>query len=620
MVVETTFSRTSGLRMFCAVFIILIFLISIAFSFSRRAPRRLVPIRFPGQVVGRVEGAALVATDDRDHPGILGYWPSGTLPPGVYDIEMSYSSSPDVNGSWEEMDYGTHLIEKGRLPASAAGAIHKELSVSESDDGKQMGYYVRYAGAGTLKVNALSIRRRMSLSKIVSDGFLAGLLISAIFLVGVRFRAGISVLGKLPKTRCIPAIVIMGMGTAIVFCVIMKKIFDMDYPYDTFLVYPATRFSDFFNNYELLKPENLFNNAHFPFSLFIEYMFTKLPRHISFVLFVSIFMLFFIWNTMLYIYDKNKSVVENLSVFFVLTFTYPFLFAIDRGNFELYIYIFISCFIYFLYVKPNMVGAILSISFAITMKLFPAVLLLLFLKERKYKECCLVIFCCVAITLLVLLILGGSFYGNIYNFMDSIKQYSALYVVGNQGFAPGLAFGHSLYGIIRLFFQYVFTSFYFDHIAYINRIYMLFTLIYIMFIAWCVLMYKLPLWKQVALLVMSFDILPYTSADYKLLHIYIPVLLFLKCEDKTPADTVSAFLFGLLLIPKSYYIFPGVVCDVGYAASISIIINPLIMLFFTGYIIYSAPKPFPVLHYSKYFAKRFLYGLSTGSLWLKTKH
>ena len=94
------------------------------------------------------------------------------------------------------------------------------------------------------------------------------------------------------------------------------------------------------------------------------------------------------------------------------------------------------------------------------------------------------------------------------------------------------------------------------------------------------------------MLIFSFNLLPYISADYKLIHIFIPMLLFINCEKESSFRLLSAILFGLLLIPKAYYHFSGIVSAESGAPdiSISIIINPLIMLIFSIVIMYEGLK------------------------------
>jgi hypothetical protein len=167
-----------------------------------------------------------------------------------------------------------------------------------------------------------------------------------------------------------------------------------------------------------------------------------------------------------------------------------------------------------------------------------------------------------------------------------LNIYNQVYVIGTPGVAFGLGFGHSLFGIIRLFFQYCMSDFYFNNAYALMKGYMLFSLVYISLIALYIMFVEKIFWKQIALLVFSFNLLPYVSADYKLIHLFIPLLLFINAEEKSDHDLLYIVLFGLLMIPKAYFLFPGIRSDSGFAdISISIIINPILMLIFSLIII-----------------------------------
>ena len=99
------------------------------------------------------------------------------------------------------------------------------------------------------------------------------------------------------------------------------------------------------------------------------------------------------------------------------------------------------------------------------------------------------------------------------------------------------------------------------------------------------------LWKQVALLVFAMILLPYQSADYKLLYIFFPLYLFINTNEKAKSDLYYSLMFALLLIPKAYYFFPNIKSDSGTSdISISVLMNPLIILAMSLVIISSSLK------------------------------
>ena len=69
----------------------------------------------------------------------------------------------------------------------------------------------------------------------------------------------------------------------------------------------------------------------------------------------------------------------------ILFLTYPFLFTMDRGNIEILLFISLLFFLYYFLQKKFVLSAIF-LSIAIAMKAFPAVFLILYLPEKKYRE------------------------------------------------------------------------------------------------------------------------------------------------------------------------------------------------------------------------------------------
>ena len=78
------------------------------------------------------------------------------------------------------------------------------------------------------------------------------------------------------------------------------------------------------------------------------------------------------------------------------------------------------------------------------------------------------------------------------------------------------------------------------------------------------------------LLVIAINLFPYVSADYKLIHLFIPLILFFISRSDDDSHKKYAILFGLLFIPRSFY---WIMSEQGYVSA-SIILNPLIMCMF----------------------------------------
>src|SRR4051812_5553015 len=115
--------------------------------------------------------------------------------------------------------------------------------------------------------------------------------------------------------------------------------------------------------------------------------------------------------------------------------------------------------------------------------------------------------------------------------------------------APGILYGHSLLGGARiLYVQHM------PPVAAVLKPYTIVSLLSLPGISYVVVFRIRELWRRVAVIVMSLNLLPYTSTDYKLLHIYIPMFLFINAITRDRLDRVYALLFALLLAPK-YYVY-----------------------------------------------------------------
>ena len=66
------------------------------------------------------------------------------------------------------------------------------------------------------------------------------------------------------------------------------------------------------------------------------------------------------------------------------------------------------------------------------------------------------------------------------------------------------------------------------------------------------------LWKQITLLTCGICLLPYTSTDYKLLHFFLPFVVYLNTDNKNDRlDLIYLILFCLVLMPKTYFYLRG---------------------------------------------------------------
>ncbi|MBM4137866.1 MAG: DUF2029 domain-containing protein [Nitrospira sp.] len=225
------------------------------------------------------------------------------------------------------------------------------------------------------------------------------------------------------------------------------------FPRNTYLPAPITRFGDFYNMYSAWTQHKFagvgYGLSYFPAAYLIVHPFTLIKDpYKSVAVFETIFVIFFVCYT--YRYFPWHNVYDKLLSTLVLTlFTYPVAFTWHTGNLEAALFILV-CLFYINYSKGNIRFANFFIAFAISSKLFPGVFLVLYLRDKKFKDLIWVVFYCAILSVVPLLIFkGGILDGfDIYlsNLRASQEMYNQLMIIGR----PGVHFGHSLINGIRV--------------------------------------------------------------------------------------------------------------------------------------------------------------------------
>ena len=358
---------------------------------------------------------------------------------------------------------------------------------------------------------------------------------------------------------------------------------NLAYPYNTFLFGPTDRFMDFVwpfnisaNPYLVARPD--FQN--FPALYRLASLFALLPLPIALILFMLLFVFGFfrICQSQLKVADRLVS-FQNAFIFTFLA--YPFLFALDRENFEIVAF-FCLFFFVFWYRKNPLLSAIL-LGVAIALKGFPVILAILLFSDRRFKEILIAAGVALGTTFLSYISYPGGLVVNITNHLRNLSLYNAFYATK----MAGLSFGNSLFGAIK-FIGLLF------HPGWVQTgtpqglvtAYTIIILIVLALLSLYVIFIEKDFWKKVTLLVCALNLFPLVSGDYKLLHLFIPLFLFINETAQKKSDRLILVLFALLLIPKDYFHLP-----ILPETSISILLNPLLMLTLMAVLIVNRLKP-----------------------------
>ncbi len=256
--------------------------------------------------------------------------------------------------------------------------------------------------------------------------------------------------------------------------------------------------------------------------------------------------------------------------------SYPVLFCLDRGNFECVIFLALAGSI-FLYGRGKTVWSALLLGLVVSAKPYAVVFVVLYASDRRFKEIAVSLGTALLLTVGALVALPGSILNNLGMLQISMELYTKFYVLENEG----MYFGSSLYGMLKVL---IYSS---DWIKRgdafpqtFMKVYFYFSVFFFALISLLICVLRMEFWKKIALLVCCMNLLPYVCGDYRLIHLFIPLLLFLRERELAWGDKLTAVLFALLLIPKGFYhfVFNHSVIVNAFEVTDSIVANPLLML------------------------------------------
>jgi len=367
-------------------------------------------------------------------------------------------------------------------------------------------------------------------------------------------------------------IIVAGLVFSVLFHLAQAFVFNLNsYPYNTFLFDQAYRFTDFNTIYTAtagLDPFKAAVSVYPPFTYLVMFPFTKLSMNVALGLMLAGFTLFLLW----YVYRTVSGIDPErgyMKTGVLALLSYPFLFTFDRANMEVFVFILSALFIYF-YQKKEDWKSVCCLAGAIAMKVYPGALLLVLLADRKYKKAFCTLLVGAALTLGSMLVLKGGVAASYAGLVHNLEGFRHHYFHNSLGVQHNL----SLFGVMWL--AYVF----FLHTSAVPETgyFLAMVLLFIALALYLVFVEK-ELWRSVTLIVLYFLVAPQVSFDYKMVNLFVPIMLFFGRSSETRSSLFFASAFALLCIPKDYFL---ILDDV----SIAVIINPLLILLMMGVLVY----------------------------------
>lgn len=301
-------------------------------------------------------------------------------------------------------------------------------------------------------------------------------------------------------------------------------------------------------------------SSYFPLTHVFLFPFAQLPYAVAFSLYVAVFLgvaLLAVWRAV----PRAPVPARALQAGALVLLSGPVLFLLDRGNIEGLVFVGMLAAV-LAYREGRPTAAALLLAFPIALKGAAAVLLLLFLRDRRWRALALSIGAVTVATIASFAVLQGSFADNVEGFRRALQGAEGLSETGTHG----VQYSTSLKALMVVFGQ-VDENFYFWVENY--------TVLAVALLAIATLgtlLLPLRLWERVALIVAVIVLAPALSFEYRMVHLLIPIVLFLADErEPRRLDAVYVVLFGLLLVPKGP---PIVFADVTSGA----LLNPLLLL------------------------------------------
>jgi hypothetical protein len=257
----------------------------------------------------------------------------------------------------------------------------------------------------------------------------------------------------------------------------------------------------------------------------------------------------------------------------VALLAYPVVFAVARGNLEMTVFALLAVFAYLYYVRSSR-WAMVFLGAAAALKLAPALLILVPLADRRWRDAALAVMTAVLLTAgsiaVLCAVLGQSPIGVLRLWMGTLAGHAAypaqLETLGQSHslwtmFAPLAHYKGVGYTALRSYVP-----------LYIAGACSLAAAV----AGYACLVEKTP-WKRLAVLVAAMLLLPVMSHDYRLVHILLPLGVFVAAPPSR-SDLYFGALMSALLIPLDYtLVYKGI--------SVSNIVYPAILLLIIGRVV-----------------------------------
>ena len=369
------------------------------------------------------------------------------------------------------------------------------------------------------------------------------------------------------------------------FSFFINRFPEIAYPDGDFLCKSDDMFMDFFNTNCSALTLNVYrngNNQYPPFIILIAHILSRFAPYkivsqydlrwipAGMISFIAVFVVSItsLFTVLIRFLVKRKIPPRGILIFVIsMLFSAPFLFLVDRGNYLIIALAFFVIFCLSFHTNPKISAVFIGLSAAI--KIYPGLLMILFITEKKKKEFFLSLITCLFVTLLSFAFFEGNIIKNIFAFVRNLTKFGngMPYWYMDLYFSCGLStIVKSLYGIIG---SSPFTDFFPVMMVYTCVAFLI--LVFSIFAIWREVFF----WRRLLLLTLLIVFLTPNSYLYNLTFLIGPLVIFLTTENLQKRNNLYFYALLVLFAPTAYYYFN----PKNALISISVPINCCLVLF-----------------------------------------
>jgi len=389
------------------------------------------------------------------------------------------------------------------------------------------------------------------------------------------------------KTSWIVFIVLVGFIAAVAAHYVLGQYVLRGYPFTTFLFSPQDigypgqpnivgvhHFGDFYEPWVTSQGPHpyvdfplTFASSYFPVTHILLFPLAQLPLTVALVLYLVVFVALFGATIFRHVAGSRLSRVQATIVLTVCST--PVLFLVDRANIEGVLFLLLAAML-LAYRRERIYVAAVLLAVPIAMKGSAGVFWLLFLMDGHIRAFLVSVATCAGMTLLSLLILPGAIADNVSGLRTALDVITSAAGEGTFGLrhSAGLKAAINVLSHVDEHFNFFVVNYRFVGLA------------LLLAVAAALLALRPILWQRVALVSAAMILVPSLSYEYRMIHLYLPLLLFLVAERRR-GDALFVVLFGLLLVPKG---LPVLFADV----NLGTVVNPLLLLILMAAIVVDA--------------------------------